>query len=442
MQSKAESAGLSRSLNIFEVSLGGMGMILGAGIYALLGPATAEAGNGLWVSFVLAATLAGVIGLCYAELASTYPVAAADYEYALQAYGRRPAFIVGSTMAVGNIIAAASVAVAFASYFTEFVSLPRALVALVALLTATLIASAGIKESVRLASVATLIEVGGLVFVIVVGVPSLPSLDAFNFNGGELGILAGASLVMFAFNGFSQIATLAEETNSSEVVPKAMLVAIVATTILYVLVALSALAVLGASRLAMADAPLADVATKAIGDRAGQALALIALFSTANTMLLHLIVGSRLMYGMARKRALPGALAQIHPRLRTPLWAIAVCFVLGSVFAATGEIDFVAGATSFAIFVGFASVCCSVVVLRRSRPEIPRPFRVPVSLRGVPLLPIGGLLLTVCLLLNLEERVLFVGAVMLAAGAIGALLQSTSVEVPEDSGDHIGGSPL
>jgi APA family basic amino acid/polyamine antiporter len=414
---------LKPALNLFEVSLGGIGMILGAGIYSLLAPVTDEAGSGVWLSFVLAAALAGIIGLCYAELASMFPVAGADYEYASRAWGRRSAFIVGWTMAVGNIIAAASVAVAFAHYFAEFVAVNQSAAAVVALVVAALIASFGIKESVRIAVVATLVEVGGLIVVIAVGIPSLPSLDAFEADRGLPGILAGAALVMFAYNGFAQIATLAEESHSSDIVPRAMIAAITATAVLYTLVALSALAVLGVSQLAAAEVPLADVVEKVLGGRAGQAIALVALFSTANTMLLHLIVGSRLTFGMAREGALPAFLASIHPRFRTPVWAIGLSVIVCCAFAVTGEIAFVAGATSFAIFVGFFSVCGSLIVLRRKFPDLPRGFRAPFSYGNLPLLPVVGSVLTACMLLNLERDVLLVGLALLALGVAGSLLQ-------------------
>ena len=417
-----EPGQLNRTLGLWETALSGVGMILGAGIYALVGAVADDAGSGIWLSFVIAAIVAAIMGLCYAELVSMFPVAAADFEYAHQAFGPRPALVVGWTMAFGNIIASASVAVAFAGYLDHFLNVDRLLVALMLLTVAALFAAIGIKQSVRLVVAGTVIEASGLVLIIAIGIPSMPDVELLGPEMRVSGVLAGASLVMFAFNGFAQIASLSEEAvDAQRVIPHAMLLAVGLTAVLYILVALSALAVLGAEALAASDAPLATVAEKVVGSRAGDVIAVIALFSTANTALLHLLVASRLTYGMAAESALPRALARVHPRSRTPVLAVGVSLVVAMMFAATGELAFVAGATSFAIFVGFASVCGSLLELRRSRPEVARPFRVPGELAGVPVLPVLGLMITALLTLSLERDVLLVGGFLLAAGLLGAL---------------------
>ena len=412
---------LKQTLGIWETALGGIGMILGAGIYALVGAVAEDAGSGLWLSFLLAAGVAAVMGLCYAELASMFPVAGADFEYAYRAFGPRPALVVGWTMAFGNVIASASVAVAFSAYLNEFLDVNAFLVTAILLGLAGLLASAGIKESVRFVVIATIIEAGGLIAIIALGIPSLPDLQLLGAGTRLTGILAGASLVMFAFNGFAQIATLAEEAHDADrVIPRAMLLAIAVTALMYVLVAISALAVLGAEALAASDAPLATVAQKIVGDGAADVIALIALFSTANTALLHLIVASRLTYGMAASSALPVALSWVHPRFKTPVWAIGVSLLVALLFAATGELAFVAGATSFAIFVGFASVCGSLIRLRMIQPALERPFRVPGEVGGIPVLPVVGLVITAVLTVSLERDVLIVGFLLLAVGLLGA----------------------
>jgi APA family basic amino acid/polyamine antiporter len=233
------------------------------------------------------------------------------------------------------------------------------------------------------------------------------------------GVLSGAALVMFAYIGFNEIATLAEETEDpTRTVPLAMLLSIAITTVLYILVAISALSVLGAGVLAASDAPLADVADEVLGSRARDVVAIIALFSTANTMLLLLVAASRMIYGMARTAALPRFLAFVYPRRQTPVRAIAISMVLASAFAVTGELSFVAGATNFAVYVAFAAACVSLLVLRYKQPGTERPFRVPLTVGRLPLLPLAGLALVALLIANLELDVLALGAGLFLSGIV------------------------
>ncbi len=196
-----------------------------------------EAGNGLWLSFLFAALVAAVIGLCYAELASMFPHSGADYEYTRRALGPRPAFVVGWLMVIGNIIAAAAVALGFGGYLNTFFDIDPTVAAIVALAFATAVAFVGVEETVKVMIVGTLVEVAGLVLVIAVGVPHVGDFDLAQFEGGAWGVLGGAALVMFAYLGFSEVATLAEEAeNPTRTVPLAMVFSIVITTVLYILV--------------------------------------------------------------------------------------------------------------------------------------------------------------------------------------------------------------
>jgi APA family basic amino acid/polyamine antiporter len=410
---------LRRSLGLLETTLAGIGIILGAGVYALVGAVADEAGSGIWVSFVLAAVVASVIGLCYAELASMFPHSGADHEYTRQALGARPAFVVGWLMVIGNVIAAATVALGFGGYFHTFFDVSPTIVAIAALAVAMVIAFIGVEETVKVMIVGTLVEVGGLVLVIAVGVPDLPDAPLTTFDHGASGVLSGAALVMFAYIGFNEIATLAEEAeNPTRNIPLAMVLSIAITTVLYILVAISALAVLGAEALAASEAPLADVARDVLGDRASDAVAIIALFSTANTMLLLLVAASRMIYGMARTDALPRFLAWVYPRRQTPMRAIVISMLLASAFAMTGELAFVAGATNFAVYVAFAAVCISLVVLRYKQPDTSRPFRAPMAIGRLPLLPLAGLALVALQVAYLELGVLALGGALFISGVV------------------------
>ena len=430
---------LRRTVGPLQATLSGIGIILGAGIYALIGPVAEKAGDALWLSFLISGGMAAVIGICYAELASMFPSAGADYEYTRQAAGPRAAFVVGWLIVIANLVGAATVALGFAHYFNTFWSAGIIEVAAVVLVCATLVAFAGIREAIWVSIVLTFVEAAGLVLVIAVGLPHLGDVSLGPEAGDFTGIASGAALVMFAFIGFEQIATLAEETERPErVIPLAMLSAVGITTVLYLLVAVAAVSVVGWERLSASESPLAEVMAEALGDRASDAIALIALFSTANTVLLMLVAGSRLIYGMASTAGLPRLLAWVHPGVHTPARAILLSLVVSLGFVLLGDITLVASATNFAVFVGFAAACLAVLILRRRQPDLRRPFRAPLNPFGLPLMPILGLALVAFLTASLETDALLLGAGLFASGLIAmevfSLWQPVSGEPSPEQG--------
>jgi APA family basic amino acid/polyamine antiporter len=288
-----------------------------------------------------------------------------------------------------------------------------------ALVVATVIAFYGIKEAVWTSIALTLVEVAGLVFIIAIGVPHLGDVKLLAAQHGATGIFSGAALVMFAFIGFEQIATLAEETNDApRIVPRAMLLSITITSLIYVLVAVAAVSVLGWQALAGSDAPLADVTATVLGGRASDAVAVVALFSTGNTVLLLLVAASRLIYGMADRKALPTPLAYVHPRLRTPLAATSAALVISAGFALFGDIGLVAESANFAIFLGFAAVNASLIVLRFTQPKLVRPFRVPFNVGRLPLVPVAALATIAVMTLHLALGAILIGLLIVLLGTV------------------------
>jgi APA family basic amino acid/polyamine antiporter len=414
-----EKLTLRRNLGIVETTLGGVGIILGAGIYALVGEVAAKSGDAMWISFVMAGLMAAVVGLSYAELASAFPKAGADYEYTRRALGLRVAFVVGWLIVIGNVVAAAAVALAFGGYFNALVDVDITVLAIAALVIATVVAFYGVKEALWTSIVLTVVEAGGLIFIIAIGVPHFGDVDLLDAKSGATGIFAGGALVMFAFIGFEQIATLAEETeDASRVVPRAMLLAVAITSTIYLLIAVASISVLGWESLSSTDAPLAAVAEEVLGGSAFDVIAVIALFSTANTILLMLVAASRLMYGMASTDALPRFLAWIHPGSQTPARAILVCLVVSVGFALSGDLSLVAGATNFAVFIGFGAVNVSLIVLRFTHADVPRPFKVPLNIGRFPVLPVVALASVVFMMANLESDALLIGVGLLALGLV------------------------
>ena len=407
---------LPRVLGLTHVTAGGVGIIIGAGIYVLLGAATAQAGALVWLAFLVAATLSALTGLSYAELSSMFPSAAGEYEYTRHAWPEWVAFLVGWTMIFGLVVAAATVSLGFGRYVGHFVDLDPRAAALGLLAAVAGVASLGITHSARLTVALSAIQVGGLVLIVVIGAPHVGDVDLLS-GAGPTGVLGAAALVFFAFIGFDEVITLAEETRDpTRTVPRALLLALALSTLLYVGVAVASVSVLGAAALAASPRPLADVMAHVLGERAAAVVAAIAILTTINTTLLALTAASRVIYGMAGAGALPPALAVVDPRRGAPRRAVAAGVLVAAAFALLGDFTIIAAVTDFAVYLVFVAVNATVVILRVRRPDLPRPFRVPGAIGRVPAAPVLGLVSVVVMLTQLEMPAIALGAALCVIG--------------------------
>ena len=410
---------LKRELGLFEVTLSGVGIILGAGIYALIGKASGLAGNSVWLSFATASLIAVFTGLSYAELSSMFPRASAEYEYTSHAFGKKLAFIIGWLIILSGVIGASTVALGFGGYFNAFFKVPPVISGIMLIIALSFLLFYGIKETARFAIVATLIETAGLILVIFIGLPYLGKVDYFEMPQGLTGIFQASALVFFAYTGFESIVKLSEETRTPEkTIPMGLMLAITTSIVLYVLVAVSAVSVMGWEKLAGSEAPFADLAFAALGKEAFILLAGIALFATANTVLMMLLGASRIIYGMADSYTLPNILAKVHPSRRTPWIAIFVSMAISIVFVFAGDITFVANVDNFTLFVTFFVINASLILLRYTEPQMQRPFRVPFTIGRFPVLPLFGILFCVFMLFQLEWKVILVGIVLVVLGGL------------------------
>jgi len=409
---------LQRSLSLWQVTTTGVGIVIGAGIYVLVGEAARDAGAMVWLAFVLAALLAAFTGLTYAELAAMFPSAGAEYEYVRRAFNEFTGFLVGWMMIAANLIAAGAVAIGFAHYLRYFFDVPIRFGAVGLLLVLSLIVAAGIQRSIWLSVTLAVLQVGGLLIVITSG---LPNVGDYSLTEGASvsGVLGASALVFFAFIGFDEVATLAEETHDpSRTVPRALLLSLSISTALYVLVAIAAVSLIGVDGLAASDTPLATAIAEDLGDRSADIIAFIALASTTNTSLLVLTTASRLMFGMARNAALPPLLATVGPRAHSPYFAAAAGFAVAGSFALMGDISLVASVTDFGVYVIFISVNIAVIVLRFKLPEQRRPFRVPLAIGRLPLVPLAGIATVLLMLAFLQPAAWVLGLGAAAAGAV------------------------
>lgn len=409
---------LKRSLGLTMLTFYGTGMILGAGVYSIIGQAAGKAGYELWQGFVLAAFAALLTALSYAELAAMYPKAGGEYVYLRYAFSSQQ-WLAGTTgiiMTFAGCASAATVALAFARYLQHFVMWPHLLVATSLLTFFTAINVIGVKQSSWVNAVFTTIEAFGLLLFIWLGWKS-PEFGSAVFSVPTAATVSSAALIIFAYFGFENIVNLAEETKSPEkTIPRAILLSLLISTVLYVLVSLAAVALMPPNQLAQTESALTDAAMGSSQGIAG-VLAGIALFSTANTALIALITTSRILYGIAKDNSLPQAFAKTLAHRQTPWVAALVSLGLSMALLRLGKVEILASIASFTTMIAFIAVNSALISLRLTEPAKDRPFRVPISLGKVPILPLLGILTCLLFLIQFEKQVYLVGTLAFVCSA-------------------------
>lgn len=410
---------LKRCLSLTEIVIYGVGLILGAGIYVLIGSAAGIAGNMLWLSFLLAGLVASFTAASYAELSAMFPEAAAEYVYARTAFNWRGfAWVFGFVAITIGFTTASAVAMGFASYLALFVPINKIVLAAGLIGVMTLVNFWGIKESARFNTLATSIEVGGLLLVITVGgyfilTGQIPLANLTEFppltspgSPAWLPVVSAGALIFFAYMGFEDIANVAEEAeNPSRVLPRAFLYALLISSMIYVLVAIVAVSVVPFYELAESDQPLSLIMGKLLGSFAPELIAVIALFATANTVLITLIVCARMMYGMARSNSLPAPLARIHPQRQTPYIGVILTGLISIGFLFFKEIETLASISNVGVFMLFLVVNLSNIVLRYRRADLVRPWRGPLNIGAMPVLSLLGAVSCILMLFNINHPV-------------------------------------
>ena len=409
-------------MGLFHLTMYGVGLILGAGIYVLIGEAAGFAGNSMWISFLLGGIVAIFAGLSYAELSALFPKAAAEYTFVKNAFKSNFfGFIIGWLTAITSIIVAATVSLGFGGYLTQFIELPITIGAILLIVILSIVNFIGIRESAWANTIFAIITVGGLALIIFLGLTVEPveSIDYFEAPNGFSGIILAFVLVFFAFIGFEDMANVAEEVRRPhKTIPRAIILSIVITGIIYFLVSLSVVKILDWQILASSSAPLADVANKVLGTNGSITLSIIALFATASTVLITLVAGARILYGMAKSDSLPQFLGRVHPRTNTPWIAVIVILITSVGFAFVGDIVIIANIVVFAVVITFAAINLAVIVLRYTEPVLERPFRVPINIGKFPILPLFGFGTTVYMVLQFEVEIILVGVIIIGIGAL------------------------
>ena len=426
---------LRRTLGPAALVALGVGAIIGAGIFTITGIAAAtKAGPALILSFVVAAIGCIFAGICYSEFSSMIPIAGSAYTYSYATLGELIAWIIGWDLVLEYCVGAATVSIGWSQTLVALLSnlgihvplkyaaspfqpvtLPDGTIvygiinlpAVAIVLLVSFILIRGIRESASVNTVIVFLKVAVVIVFIAVGwayikpanlTPFIPQNTTGDFGHfGYSGILAGAGVIFFAFIGFDAVSTAAQEAkNPSRDMPIGIIGSLFVCTILFILYAHVLTGVVNYTRLNVA-APLALALTYIPYPWLGNLMNLAVLFGLTSVMLVMLLGQSRVFYSMSRDGLLPPLFSQIHPKFRTPWRCNLLLMVFVSLFAAFAPIAIVGQMTSIGTLFAFVLVCGGIIIMRRTHPELPRPFRTP----WVPVVPVLGIVVNILLMAGL-----------------------------------------
>jgi amino acid transporter len=409
-----------------------VGVIIGAGVYSVIGAAAGLAQQALWLSFMIGAVVALLTGFSYAEMTTSFPCAGAEYLYLRRALPKSDwaAFGVGLLILMGGAATASTVAVAFGGYLRAFVDVQIWMSALALLAACTAFNIWGLRESSWLNMLFTTVEVSGLLLVIAAGLAQ-GSLFEPLLVPPPPGVLPAAAIVFFVYLGFEGIANLTEEARDpSRDLPRSIFYSIGITTLLYVLVSLAVIVLAAPSELALSEAPLA-LAIQKVWPGATSALTAIAIFATANTVLISLIASSRLAFSMGRDGEIPSIFGMLLSVRDTPWIAATLMLAMSAALVPIGNVKLLAELSSFAALLAFLAVNLCLIIVRYRLPDLPRPFRVPLTIGRMPLLPLAAIA-SICLLLaSFDWEIYFAGAGALGLSGVAFLMQKGLRRAPQ-----------
>ena len=451
LQVEAEKPTLRRALGPLHLTALGIGSVIGTGIFVLTGTAASQnAGPALVLSMIIAAVACALAGLCYAELASMIPVAGSAYTYAYASSGQFVAWIIGWDLILEYALSGATVAVGWSGYLVSFLrdlgialppqltcapavgavtagggmvpglfNLPAALIVL--LVTALLVV--GIRQSADTNTTLVVIKTAVLILFVALGaayvrrenlVPFIPPNTGEFGHFGPSGVLRGAAVMFFAYVGFDAVSTAAQEArNPGRDMPIGILASLLICTIIYIAVAIVLIGIVPYQRLNVAD-PIA-VGIDATGlTWFSPVVKISALFGLFSTILVQLLGQTRIFFSMSRDGLLPEVFGRVHPRFRTPYLSTILTGLVVAITAGLLPIGVLSQLVSIGSLLAFVLVCIGVLVLRRTAPDVPRPFRAP----GVPWVPVLGALICIVQMVSLPRSTWERLIIWMAAGFV------------------------
>jgi len=424
--STSTQAQLLPAMGAGMLALYGLGSMLGAGVYGLVGKAAGVMGGAVWASFLVAMVAALLTGLSYASLGSRYPRAGGAAYVIERAFKLRAlSYLAGlcvvasglTSMATGSRIVATNIQELF-----ELGAVPITVIAVLYLAALCALVWRGLKESLWFNALCTFAEAGGLILVIICGARFWGQTDLLELPSEQdwaatsLLLMQSAVLTFFAFIGFEDTLNVSEEVKDpARNVPRGLIGAMLAATVLYLLIAITAVSVVHWDVLASAAAPLGAVMERAAPWMPKIVYTVITIFAVANTALINFIMGSRLIYGMARQGLLPARLARLHPTRNTPHIAAIAIFIVASILLFLGDVSQLAAATVILLLAVFVLMNAAQIALAHRPGEPTAPIKLPAF---VPAL--GAMICAVLLILRAAtgEAV----APLIAGGLILAIL--------------------
>ncbi|WP_040728333.1 APC family permease [Thiomicrorhabdus sp. Kp2] len=369
---------LKRTLSLPQMVLYGLGTTVGAGIYALIGELAGISGYLAPTSFLFAAILAGLTALSFAELSCRYPRAAGAALYTQQGFhSHHLTLIIGLLVILAGLVSSAALINAFSGYLNQLIAINNSSSIILVTLLLTSIAVYGIAQSVFLASLITLIEVGGLIWIIFISqgaIAQLPEIGALlipEFNLTSLSIIfTGTLMAFYAFIGFEDMVDVAEEVQDvKRNLPLAILITLGITTILYMLIMTLAVLSIPPQELAQSSAPLATLFTLHTG-KSAEIISLISILAIINGSLIQIIMASRVIYGLSYRHQLPALLSYIHPKTQTPIIATLLAGLTVMTLALIGHLSTLAEITSFLMLIVFSIVNLALWRIKQTEPII------------------------------------------------------------------------
>ena len=364
---------LSREIGVWLLLFYGLGNILGAGIYVLVGKVASISGYLSIASFLFASLIAGFTAFSYIELASRYPVSAGEAVYVQEGFGKKYlSLAVGIFIAFSGLISVSALVHGFIGYLHEFVQIDTRLAVVIIFLILVGIASLGIKQSVSAAAILTIVEIFGLLFIIFLGTNNLitPNVSYMEFvpSGGFEDfslIFLGSFLALYAFIGFEDMVNVAQEVKEPyKTFPKAIIMALIVSVVLYVLVAMVALQTLSLEHLSSSSAPFSDIYREITG-KDPVLITIIGLFAVINGALIQIIMASRVVFGMADKGWLPRKLSEVSVVTKTPINATLAVGIIALLLTLFLDLITLASLTSLLLLIIFTMVNLSLIIIKR-----------------------------------------------------------------------------
>jgi len=407
-EEEAQQRRLKPSLGLFDATAISVGAIIGAGIFIVTGIAAGLAGSALIVSMLIAAAIALLTALSFAELTAWQPREGSIYEYTYQLISPFAGFLTGWMWILSNTFAGAAVSLGFAYYLTAISpTLPPNVIAAFLCITFTVLNFLGIRQSALINNILVTAKLLILTLFVIVGVGHINKANFAPFAPFNIGVLYGAFYIFFAYGGFARVAVIAEEVKDAKRnVPKAILLSLAISTLVYILVGVVAVGLIGAPSLSASQSPLTDAINITGNTTAAYAVSAGGLLATASVLLTSILGVSRMAYAMGRRKDLPQVLSKLHQKFNTPYYSIWIIGVAMTLLALFVDLSKVVAISTFALLFYYTLANVSALRLKAQKRLYPR------------LIPVLGAITCLALMIFIPIEAWIIGAVGLGIGAI------------------------